>query len=212
MNDINKNSDKAPGEKHDGKVTNKSEALLEMLTKRGLLEEPDISDDAVRQASKSKKRKMYHNTTMMLRFYRDITWALECFPVDVAGELDKPLNDLDALIALINTELCLGNMKLENRLISVQRSRLLLDRFNEALTVLRKKPGNGELMYNILYLTYIVPEPLSNIEILYRLNISCRHYYRLRQQAISILSIRLWSAPAGELDAWLDILTILEAT
>jgi hypothetical protein len=69
----------------------------------------------------------------------------------------------------------------------------------------------GELMYQSLYLTYITPESLTHTEILYRLNISSRHYYRIRQQAINILSIRLWAAPAGELDAWLEVLTLLEA-
>jgi hypothetical protein len=82
--------------------------------------------------------------------------------------------------------------------------------FEEALTVLRQKPGNGELMYKSLFLTYIAPENLSHTEILYRLNISSRHYYRVRQQAINILSIRLWAAPTKELDAWLEVLTLLE--
>ncbi len=67
-------------------------------------------------------------------------------------------------------------------------------------------------MYQSLYLTWIAPEQLSHTEILYRMNISARHYYRIRQQAINIISIRLWAAPAsGELDAWLEILALLEA-
>jgi hypothetical protein len=114
-------------------------------------------------------------------------------------------------VDIINAEIGMDNVKLENRLASVQKSRLLLDRFNEALTVLRNKPGNGELMYQSLYLSFIAPESLSHNEILFRLNISERHYYRIRQQAINIISIRLWAAPAGELDAWLEVLTILEA-
>jgi hypothetical protein len=94
---------------------------------------------------------------------------------------------------------------------SVKKSRLLLDRFNEALTVLREKPGNGELMYQIIFLTYITSEDFNHTAIIYKLKISSRHYYRIRQQAINILSIRLWATPAGELDAWLEVLTLLEA-
>jgi len=104
----------------------------------------------------------------------------------------------------------LGNAKLEHRLLSIRKSRLLLDRINEALTVLRHKPGNGELMYNIIFQTFITPDKPSHTDILYRLDISERHYYRLRQQAVNILSIRLWTAPAGCLDAWLELLTLLE--
>ena len=54
-------------------------------------------------------------------------------------------------------------------------------------------------------------DKLSHTDLLYRLDISSRHYYRLRQQAITILSIRLWSAPAGEIDSWLEVLTLLES-
>jgi hypothetical protein len=223
MSNSKKNSDNAiygqhgvlgehssPGRK-ERDISERSEAFVQMLTKRGLLDDPEIGDDKVRQAVKAKKRNTYHNTQLMLRHYRDITWALECFPADIADELDRPLGNLDSLLSMINAELGMDNAKLDNRLQSVQKSRLLLDRFNEALTVLRRKPGNGELMYQSLYLTYIAPENLSHTEILYRLNISSRHYYRIRQQDINILSIRLWAAPAGELDAWLEVLTLLEA-
>jgi hypothetical protein len=209
MNDVN-NRDKYELNPQE-QLSERSEAFLNMLTKRGILEDPEISDDQVREAVKTKKRRMYHNTTLMLQHYRDINWALECFPGQIAEELDRPMNDLDALLSLISAEIGMDNAKLENRLQSVQKSRLLLDRVNEALTILKQKPGNGELMYNTLYLTFIGPEKLNHTEILYRLGISSRHYYRVRQQAINILSIRLWAAPAGELDAWLEVLTLLEA-
>jgi len=188
-----------------------TEAFLQMLTSRGLLEDQSIRDDKVREAAMKKKRNAYHNVLLMLQHYRNISWALECFPARIAEELDRPMSDLDALLSLISAEIGMDNVKLENRLQSVQRSRLLLDRVNEALTVLRQKPGNGELMYKILYETFIIPEKLSHTDILYRLNISTRHYYRMRQQAINILAIRLWTVPDGELDSWLEVLTLLEA-
>ena len=210
MSDFNNSNDNGIHEQNPNKLSEQSEAFLAMLAKRGLLDEPEISDDAVRQATKEKKRRMYHNTLLMLQHYRDISWALECFPANLSEELDRPMGDLDALLSLINAEIGMENVKLENRLMSVQKSRLLLDRVNEALSVLKQKPGNGELMYGTLYLTYIAPEKLKQSEILFRLNISPRHYYRVRQQAINILSIRLWAAPAGALDAWLEVLTLLD--
>jgi len=211
MSENIKKQDKTLYEQQEKQISSQSSAFLQMLTKRGILEDHEISDENIRKAAKTKKRNMYHNTQLMLQHYRNITWALECFPSHIAEELDQPMHDLDALLSLISAEIDMDNAKLENRLQSVRKSRLLLDRFNEALTVLRKKPGNGELMYNILYQTYITPEKLSHTEILYRLDISSRHYYRVRQQAINILSIRLWAAPTGELDSWLEVLTLLEA-
>ena len=208
---INKNSISDLYEIQERKLSSQSERFLQMLTKRGLLEDQNISDDLARQAAKAKKRNMYHNTQLMLRYYRDINWALECFPTQIAEELDRPMTDLDTLLNLINAEIGMNNVKLESRLASVKKSRLLLDRFNEALTVLREKPGNGELMYQIIFLTYITSEDLNHTAIIYKLKISSRHYYRIRQQAINILSIRLWATPEGELDAWLEVLTLLEA-
>lgn len=121
-----------------------------------------------------------------------------------------PLDDLDALISYVDVEMSLDNRKLESRIESIKKSRLLLDRVNDALTILKKKPDNGEKMYELIYLTYIAPEKLSHSELLYRLDISSRHYYRLRQQAFGILSIRLWSAPVAEMDSWLEVLNLLE--
>lgn len=198
------------GELPKDQLSEQAEQLVDILQRRGIVEDADITSERARLAEKKLRRDMYHNTQMMLKYYRDIVWALGCFPKQVAEELDRPLSDLDRLLTAVDTQLALGNAKMEHRLLSIKQSRLLLDRINEALTMLKRKPGNGEQLYDIIYQTYITPEKLRHADILYRLDISDRHYYRLRQQAINILSIRLWTAPTGCLDAWLEILTLLE--
>lgn len=89
----------------------------------------------------------------------------------------------------------MNNRKLEGRMESVCRSRLLVDRLNDAVSILKSNLGPDKLMHE---------------DLLYRLDISARHYYRLRTQAINIIALRLWSAPAGEVDSWLEVLSILE--
>lgn len=197
-------------EEQENRLSAQSDAFIRLLTERGILEDRKIADERVRQAQKEKARNLYHNTQILLEHYRDIAWALECFPDTVAEELDRPLGGLDALLEQMDLELGMENRKLESRLEGVRKSRLLLDRVNEALSILKRKPGNGAKMYEILYLTYLGPEKLSHTDLLFRLNLSSRHYYRLRQQAITILSIRLWAAPAREVDSWLEVLTLLE--
>ena len=208
--DKNTNSANNTPNRQLNKLSNQSEAILRILADRGLLEDDKISDIDIRQAVKAKKHKKFHNTQLLLKHYRDIQWVLECFPAQIAEELDRPFVSLDNLLGLINAEICLDDVMLENRLMNVQKSRLMLDRFHEALSVLRQKPVNGDDLYNCVYLTFITPEDLSHQDILNRLNISSRHYYRLRKQAINILSIRLWAVPNGELDTWLEVLSILE--
>ena len=198
------------GELPQNEFSPQTEQLIALLERRGIVEDPSIVNEKARQAEQALRRNMYHNTQMMLKHYRDIVWALECFPEQVAEEPDRPLKDLDALLSMVDTQLAMGNTRLEHRMLSIKQSRLLLDRINDALTVLRQKPGNGEMMYNIIFQTFVTPDKLTHQEILYRLDISDRHYYRLRQQAVNILSIRLWTAPVGCLDAWLEILTLLE--
>ena len=197
-------------EQQEERIRVQSDAFITLLTERGILGDHRIDDERIRNARQTKQKNTYHNTLMLLKNYRTIAWMLECFPDNVAEELDRPFENLDELIDHIDVEMSMGNRKLESRIEGVRKSRLLLDRVNEALTVLKKKPENGEILYNLIYQTFITPENLSLTDILYRLDISPRHYYRLRSQAITILSIRLWAAPEKDVDFWLEMLTLLE--
>lgn len=197
-------------EQQEDGIRAQSSAFIDLLTKRGVLGDGSIQDEKVRAAQQQKKKITYHNTLMLLKQYRNMAWMMECFPETVAEELERPFEGVDQLLEQVDLEMALGNRKLESRIEGIQKSRLLIDRVNEALTVLRKKPENGETMYNLIYLTYIAPEKLNMTEILYRLDMSSRQYYRLREQAINVLSIRLWSAPGKDLDFWLDMLTLIE--
>lgn len=193
-----------------GKMQVQSDAMIGLLTDRGILPDTGIDNEKVREARKEKQKNTYHNTMMLLQHYRTIVWLFECFPENIARELEKPFEGVDTLLEQVDMEVSWGNRKLESRLEGIQKSRLLLDRVNEALTVLKKKPENGERLYQLIYLTYIAPEKLSHHELLYRLDMSSRHYYRLRQQAITILSIRLWAAPDSDVDVWLEIVALIE--
>lgn len=187
------------------------EVVLDMLAKRGLFAENSVDPESIKKAKQEQKRQAYHNTEMLLKHYRTIAWLVECLPNSIAEELDEKFETVDRLIDRIDVEMAYDNKKLESRLKNVQKTRLLLERVNEALTVLKKKPGDGERLYELIYLTYIVPESLTHPELLYRLNTSSRQYYRWREQAINILSIRLWAAITKQGDFWFEILTILDS-
>lgn len=187
-----------------------SEAFIDLLTKRGILGDSRIGDEKIRAAQQEKRRKAYHNTELLLKHYRLFVWVITCAPQDIAEELDKQYETIDELLEKLDFEIAYGNRKAEQRLESVTNSRILLRRLDEALTVLKNKPDNGTKLYDLVYLTYIAPDKLSHKELLYRLNISSRQYYRLREQAISILSIRLWSAPSSNVDFWLEVLALLD--
>lgn len=198
-------------EKNSPNSMSQFQALIALLTTQGLLEDNSIQDEERRKAQQERLQKLYHNTQMLLSHYRDIAWVLESFPESVAQELDQPFGKLDTLLDRMDAEAGMGNRKLESRMDSMRKSRLLLDRINEALTVLKNKPGNGSRLYELIYLTYIVPEKIRHTDLLFRLDLSSRQYYRLREEAISIISIRLWSVPEGELEKLMTLVKILEA-
>ena len=206
-----KNQEKMTYEQQEAQIAEKSQAFINLLTQRGILANPKVTDEKIRAARQKKDRDSYHNTLLLLQNYRTLVWVMECFPETVAEELDRPFSDVDELLEQMDLQLTMGNRKLENQLEGAKKSRLLLDRVNEALTVLRQKPRNGDDLYKLIYLTYIGPETLSHRELIYLLAMSSRQYYRFREQAITILSIRLWSAPSANVDFWLDMLTFLES-
>ena len=185
-------------------------AFIEILTKSGLIGNKEISEEKIREAKRKKQEKMYHNTHKLLQNYRTLAWLLESFPEVIAEEIEQRFETIDELIARLDVDMEFGNRKLEERLESVKKTRFIIDKINEAVSLIRKSPDDGERLYNVLYLTYISPEKLSHFDLLYRLDVSTRHYYRMREKAVNKVSQRLWSAPDKETDYWIEILMILQ--
>ena len=185
-------------------------AFIEILTKSGLIGNKEISEEKIREAKRKKQEKMYHNTHKLLQNYRTLAWLLESFPEVIAEEIEQRFETIDELIARLDVDMEFGNRKLEERLESVKKTRFIIDKINEAVSLIRKSPDDGERLYNVLYLTYIAPEKLSHFDLLYRLDVSTRHYYRLREKAVNKVSQRLWSAPDKETDYWIEIPMILQ--
>ena len=146
----NNQSSKNPYEQQEERIRVQSDAFINLLTTRGILGDHSIDDEKIRIAKQEKRKNAYHNTLMLLKNYRTISWMMECFPTTVAEELDTSFTDLDSLIDRIDLEMSMENRKLESRIAGVQKSRILLDRVNEALTVLKKKPNDGERLYELI--------------------------------------------------------------
>ena len=191
-------------------IQKQTAGFLELLTRKGMVEDAQIDSEKVRKAKKETAQKTYHNTQVLLGQYRLIIWVLSCVPGEIAQELRVPVNNVDALASRLDMELALENKRVESRFSAMMKTRFLVDRIHEALSILKKKPGNGEQLYDVLYATYIDPVERKHDELLKHLQMTSRTYYRLRREALMVMSIRLWSAPSGDIDAWLEVLTILQ--
>ena len=204
-------SDKKYYEEQEKNLSARSAAFVQYLTRRGYLSAPKVENEEAEKRRRELAKKAYHNTELLLESYRDIVWALECMPGQIANELLMPLATLDELIDRIDIELTIGNGKLEGRLNSISQSRLLVDRLNEAVSVLKSKPKEGKDLYAVIYYTYMSPNEIETTWELFRmLALSKRKYYDLRKKAIKLISLWLWSAPNQEIDMWLDVLTMLD--
>ncbi len=193
------------------RVQKTSETLLDYFTKTGILSPKAVKDPEIEKARKLAAKRRYHNTQMLLSKYRIVLWALECVPGDIGEELRLPTRNLDALIERVDLELAMDNKRIEYQIRGAAKTKMLIERVQDALWMLKKYPDNGERLYDLIYMTYVDPIQRSMQEILDALMVSERTYYRLKTMAIDIMSIRLWAAPTGETDMWLEILTLIES-
>ena len=192
------------------RTASSAEAVLSFLRNQGILaENSTLSEEMILEAQEKKQKQAYHNTLLLLSNYRNILWQTDCEIEAIASELNVPLKNLDALLSRVDAEIGMENRRLELNLERLAKTRQLLDRINDALTALKRKPDNGPLLYDLIYMTYISDEKLLQTDVLFRLNISRRHYYRLKEQAINIISLRLWSSPTSDLDLWLELVAML---
>ena len=191
-------------------LSDQSKAFVDYLTSRGILSDQKISDKNIREKKKELAKKAYHNTLLLLKHYRDIIWAMNSIPSELKQELNIPLSDLDGLLDRLDTEMSLENVEMENRLRTIMKSRLLIDRLNEAVSVLKDKPTDGDILYEVIYRTYIGPKPEKITYLIMDMNLTRRRYYKYRNMAIELISIKLWSTPDSKIELWLDLLEILD--
>lgn len=191
-------------------IAAQTSAFLEMLTRRGLLKDKEIDNEKVQRARQEYLQKAFHNTELLLENYRMIRWVLACCPDEIASELDVPMGNIDELIEKMDIHICIGDKKAENRMKGAAKTRLLMERVNDALTVLKMKPQNGKKLYDLIYVTFLQEETWTHSQIIDYLEISTRTYYRMRKEAVEVISTRLWATPNSALDSWFEVLALVE--
>jgi hypothetical protein len=150
--------------------------------------------------------KICHDTTVLLKKYRDIVWSIELsvqrLQSDFENEYGSSIEDYLDTVYLAGAEL--SGTKLEYHSRCIDRSHQMIKLINQAVAVLRSKHKKGESYYWILYYSFLSPQQLENVpEIVERLaphvrKISYRGYYRKRQEAINELSAVLWGYTSKE--------------
>ena len=197
-------------EELEQRLIEKDAQFREYFTTTGVIGDQKIKDPKKRESQQKKRRRLYQNTQVLMENYQTIVWVVQNFPDTIAEELNEPFEEVDNLIERVDLEFSLENQRLENRIRSIAKSRVLIDRVNEALTMLRTKPGDGEEMYQVIYKTYINPDYKDVLDLFDKLSLSRRRYYYLRENAFMLMSLILWAGPTSEISRWLEIIEMLE--
>lgn len=141
----------------------------------------------------------YHDTLLLLRKYRHILWSLESekrfLEFQFASESGQSIDEFLHKAQTIGMDLDIPD--LEDRTRSIARSAQTIKLIDMAVSMVRTKVPNGEMMYQILMLTYILPEKLKSIEINEKLEnmgfLMCdRSFRHFRKEGVKCVSTILW--------------------
>lgn len=147
-----------------------------------------------------------HNTKLLLKNYRRVVYSVKLSENELnqrfSAEHGTQLSTLEVNAALAGMDL--SSTKLESYTRSIVRSKNMLAIIDSALEALRLDPDRGELMYQILYLTYFSPQKPRNRDcILARLEmhgfpLSSTTYHVYLNEAISAIDRLLWGYTAKD--------------
>ena len=159
------------------------------------------------EEQKMRETKAYHNTELLLRKYRDVVWSIEVsaiqaqisFEIEMGCKLDEFLEMSYAAGA------DLAGTNIQEQMRTLERNKKMLKIIEAAVNMLKKKQGDGEVYYNIIYYTYMTKKPYKKVEYIIEKVVSVtgegmswKTYYAKKKRAIETLSTILWGFTSKE--------------
>lgn len=143
---------------------------------------------------------LYHDTWTLLKNYRDAVWSLELSVNQAKArfqiEFGSSIEDFLESVYIAGADL--SGTDIEHQAKCIERSHKMIQLVNSAAEIVRNKHKHGEILYWILYYTFLSPQELEGgDDILEKLrphmhDVSYRTYYRKRREAIEALGAVLW--------------------
>ena len=120
------------------------------------------------KTAKRKDADKYHNTRHLLKQYRKVAYAIQISEADMNVRMEMEhgtrLSTLEVNAELAGVDL--SGSKLEGYARTVIRSKNMLQIIDNALNTVQMDPDHGELMYQVLYLTYFSKKKPANREVI----------------------------------------------
>ncbi len=145
--------------------------------------------------SQNHNNNIYHNAKLLLNIYSKTAWETCSKYADImeSYEDDYGINDIKGLEIISSLGDSAQSQRLSERLLSVEKNKLIIDVIHSALLKLKDYPHKGELYYQIIYKNYFVKFKYCESEILESLCLARTTYFRRRKEAINIFGISLWN-------------------
>lgn len=196
------------------------EKVFNTFVKCGYITDRTIPSEEQQKKSQERLKKQYMQTKKLLLHYRDLVWTLNEIPKEVAHELNGQFHDLDILLESACLRESRKDVISDYRLEQVSHTRSLIDYIHLSLTKLKTRPAmhltkpgkkepTGKDLYDVIYLTYISPEALSRVDVMDKLGLAKRTYYRRHDLALSVLTNIIWGANSPIIKAMIDVITEL---
>lgn len=154
-----------------------------------------------------REKKTYHNTELLLKKYREVVWSIEVsaiqaqisFEVEMGCKLEEFLEMSYAAGA------DLAGTDIQEQMRTMERNKKMLKIIESAVNLLKRKQGQGEEYYNIIYYTYMSEKTYKKVEnIIEKIAsvtgeyMSWKTYYAKKRRAIETLSTILWGFTSKE--------------
>lgn len=156
---------------------------------------------------KEYEKKMYHNTEILLKRYRDVVWSMEVSAIQARMNFEYEMGcSLDEFLQMSYAAgMDFSGTDIQEQLRTLERSKKMLNIIKNSVEMLRKRGKDGETYYWLIYYTFLSEKPEKSIEdIIQKISektddyISWKTYYKYRKGAINVLSTILWGFTSKE--------------
>lgn len=149
----------------------------------------------------SREEKLYHNTEILLKKYREVVWSIEASAIQAQVnfelEMDCGLNEFLEMSYAAGADL--SGTHIEEQMRTMARNKAMLKIIEMSVESLRNRHAHGEEYYWLLYYTYLSNKPCKSVEDIIKcvvretnVFITWKTYYNQKRKAIEALSNILW--------------------
>lgn len=103
-----------------------------------------------------REKNAYHNTELLLRKYRDVVWSIEvsAMQAQISFEIEMGCKLEEFLEMSYAAGADLAGTDVQEQMRTMERNKKMLKIIESAVNLLKRKQGQGEEYYNIIYYTY----------------------------------------------------------